>query len=139
MARNNNWLATRLASLHQEYFSDIKLANTILVRFGRQSKTRLGSIKLKKIKNHHQPVSLITINKLLQLAEVPDYVIDAVLAHELVHYCHGFSSPLPRLYRYPHQAGVVDKELKKRGLNQILQKEKRWTKQHFAKLWLSNT
>lgn len=136
--RNNGWLTTKLQSIYKHHFSDIKLKNTILVRFGRKAKTRLGSITLKKLKGHSEKVSLITLNGLLKDDGVPEYVIDAVLAHELVHYCHGFSSPLPRLYRYPHQAGVVDKEIVKRGLKNVLEKEKFWTKHEFAKLWLKN-
>lgn len=134
--RDNSWLTNKLQQIHEQNFKDVKLANTILVRFGRIAKTRLGSISLKKHRAHTKKVSLITINGLLKNEEVPEYVVEAVLAHELVHYCHGFSSPLPRLYRYPHQAGIVDKELVKRGFKQVLEQERVWTKNEFAKLWL---
>ena len=135
MERNNQWLKERLNWLHQKYFIDVKIANTILVRFGRITKTRLGSITTKKLKRFSQPVTVISLNKLLKLEEVPLYVIDTVLAHEFTHYCHGFHSPLPKLYRYPHQAGVVDQELKKRGLSEALQQERKWTKTKFLKIY----
>ena len=48
---------------------------------------------------------------------IPEYVIDTTVAHELVHYMHGFFSPHQRLYKHPHKGGIVTKELKKRGFD----------------------
>lgn len=133
--RNNDWLTAKLKSLYINYFSDVPITNTILVKFGKKSRGRLGSIALREKKGHPQKVSIISLNRILKDNSVPEYVIEAVLAHEFVHYAHGFSSPLPQLYRYPHQAGIVDKELVKRGLGHLLKSEKKWTKEHFVELW----
>ena len=46
---------------------------------------------------------------------------------------HGFHSPHPRKYKYPHQGGIVDKELKKRGFEHLLNLEKQWTKKNWMK------
>jgi len=135
--RTNYWLTNRLKSLYNQYFSDIPITNIVLVKFGKKSRGRLGSISLKPKKGYDQKVSVISLNRILKDERVPDYVIDAVLAHEFVHYAHGFNSPLPQLYRYPHQAGVVDQELSKRGLGNILHQEKLWTKDNFVTIWKS--
>ncbi len=126
-ARTNDWLATKLAWLWQSYFVDVSKPNDVYVRFGRCSKTRLGSIQLmrsQKLKG----ASVITLSGYMRDGRIPDVVLDAVLAHELVHYSHGFQSPLPQLCRYPHQGGIVDKEIKRRGLGPALKEQKAWVK-----------
>lgn len=139
--RTNHWLAEQLRMVHQQFFTDIPVPNTLLVRFGRVTKTRLGSITsrprpLKGDRTARPVKSIITINGLLREQRVPIEIIHAVLGHEFVHYTHGFHSPLPQLYRLPHQSGIVDAELKKRGLQKLLAAETAWTKQHFVKLYL---
>ena len=129
--RDNKWLASRLAEIQSKFFSDVPISNIIFVRFGRSSKTRFGSIIAKPLKGHKKPVTYITINALFKEEEVPDYVIEATLAHEFVHYTHGFHSPLRRLYKYPHQGGIVDKELRKRGIGEILDQQTKWTKDFY--------
>jgi predicted metal-dependent hydrolase len=64
---------------------------------------------------------------------IPLYVIDATIAHELAHYAQGFSSPLPRLSRFPHRGGSVDNELDDRGLNWLVQKELNWLNKNWDK------
>jgi len=137
MLRDNKWLAQKMQSIHTTYFSDVPIKNRVLVKFGKKARGRLGSISLRPKKGFDQPVSVININRVLQSEDVPEYVITAVLAHEFVHYTHGFNSPLPRLYKYPHQAGIVDKEMIKRGLKKELEQEKEWTKAFFAKTYHS--
>jgi len=145
MIRSNKWLSFRLKRILHVYFKDKKLANTILVKFGRASRTRLGSIKLVKVVNGEikvyrpwqkylgvRPTSLITINGKMTNSQIPVYIVDIVLAHELIHYFHGFNSTNQRLWRYPHQGGVVDKELRKRGMGDQLVKQKAWIKQNWS-------
>ena len=136
MIRDNTWLANKLQQLYSKHFSDVPINNRILVKFGKRARSRLGSISLRPKKGFDQPVSVININRVLQHNDVPEYVIDAVLAHEFIHYAHGFNSPLQRLYRYPHQSGIVDKEMIKRGLKKELVLEKEWTKRNFSKVYL---
>lgn len=139
--RTNGWLALQLRDVHTQFFADVPVSNRLLVRFGRITKTRLGSITsrprpVKGDKNARPVKSIITVNGLLRDQRVPLSVIQAVLGHEFVHYTHGFHSPLPQLYRFPHQSGIVDRELKKRGLTALLAAETDWTKQHFIPLYL---
>ena len=129
--RTNHWLAERLDAIHRQYYPDVPIKNVIMVRFGQASRTRFGSIIARPRPGHAQPVSLITINSLFKDEEVPEYVIDATLAHEFAHYAHGFHSPLERLYAYPHRGGIVDKEIIKRGAGEILRLQKEWTKKEY--------
>ena len=134
MARDNAWLANRLADLQTKHFADIKPVNLVQVRFGRITKTRLGSISTRRLKNK-EPISLITINGLFRDESVPPEVIDAVLAHEFTHYAHGWHSPLPKLYSHPHRGGVVDHELVERGLADKLKQQQQWVKLNFARYY----
>ena len=129
MQRDKAWLNLRLQKIWQRYFPDLKQANRIYLGFGRKARTRLGSIKYHRLNK----TSTITLSGYFQNPEIPDFVVDGVLAHELVHYLHGFASPHPRLSHYPHQGGVVDKELKSRGLEDLLTLEKKWIKKYHAK------
>jgi len=139
--RTNHWLADQLNVVHSRFFTDIPVQNRLLVRFGRITKTRLGSITsrprpLKGDRTARPVKSIISLNGLLRDKRVPLTVIHAVLGHEFVHYTHGFHSPRPQLYRFPHQSGIVDHELKKRGLTELLAAETAWTKEYFVPLYL---
>jgi hypothetical protein len=128
-SRDHKWLNNRLALIWHRYYPDVQIANNVFVKFGRPAITRLGSIKYGRKKEN--PNTIITINGFFTDPEIPEFVIDAVLAHELTHYAHGFCSPLEQAYRHPHQGGVVKNEMKDRGLNQLLKSEKKWIKENW--------
>jgi hypothetical protein len=127
--RDNNWLKNRFNYIYQQYFCDVEIINNIIIRFGRPTKTRLGSIK--QSSKNKKSNSIITINGHFRDPDIPSYVIDAVIAHELTHYTHGFCSPYKQTYCKPHQGGIVDHDLKKRGLADILRSEKYWIKNNW--------
>lgn len=134
--RNDEWLESRLEYIYKKYFKDVDAPNMIHIKFGRCSRTRLGSIKKKdaqsilgKVKTNS--ATEIVINGHFRDEFIPKFVVDAVIAHELSHYAHGFSSPLPQLWRHPHKGGVVSKEMKDRGLTEILKMEKKWIKENW--------
>lgn len=134
--RDKEWLENMLAEIWYRYFADVPQDNEVKIKFGQAAKTRLGSIKLgRKLIAHPdgslKKRSIITITSLFKDLSIPDQVVAAVIAHELVHYAHGFSSPNPKLHRHPHQGGIVDKELEKRGLSKILQFERKWLKENW--------
>ena len=131
MERDHLWLKKRLTIIWQRYFPDVAIANNVLVKFGRPTRTRLGSIKFGRRKEN--PNTIITINGFFTDPEIPDFVVDGVLAHELTHYAQGFCSPHEQNHRYPHQGGVVRRELVDRGLKDLLQLEKRWVKENWLK------
>ena len=120
--RDNSWLEARLYKIWQSYFADVKGTNPLIVRFGRNALYRFGSIKL----DLRSKISYITINGNFRSSKIPVQVIDHTLAHELVHFTQGFSSKNPRLHRYPHRGGIIDKELKERGLNHLVLYYKNW-------------
>ena len=120
--RDNSWLEARLYKIWQSYFADVKGTNPLIVRFGRNAIYRFGSIKL----DLRSKISYITINGNFRNPKLPVQVIDHTLAHELVHFTQGFSSKNPRLHRYPHRGGIIDKELKERGLNHLVLYYKNW-------------
>ncbi|MCL5795813.1 MAG: hypothetical protein M1338_05675 [Patescibacteria group bacterium] len=127
--RDNKWLRERLQYLHQRYFYDVDILNTIIIKFGRPAMTRLGSIKPgRKYKDEH---SIITINGHFKNPEIPSFVVDAVIAHEFMHYAHGFCSPHERAFKHPHKGGVVNWDMKERGLEEILAAEKLWLKENW--------
>jgi len=141
--RNNQYLKEKLDNIWQTYFADVPRRNEVNITFGRCARTRLGSIKLiqkSKIKNQNDKSkfknlpSQIVITGYFKDGAVPEFMIDAVIAHELCHYAHGFSSPLPQLFKYPHQGRAVDREMIKRGLGDTLLAQQKWLRLEWKKI-----
>ncbi len=130
MQRDNLWLQNKLSSIHQTYFTDKSWKNPVVIRFGKKARCQLGSIRMRK-RFLQNPTSWITINSIFRDEQVPEFIIDATIAHELTHYFQGFSSSLPKQQEYPHLGGVVTKELKSRGLEKILKLQKKWLKEQW--------
>ncbi len=124
-------LSIYLSSIWQRYFSDVPHANEVLIAYSRPWKTRLGLIRM-SLDNAR---SFIGINSLLQHRDVPECVLVTTIAHELVHYTHGFGSPLPQLFEHPHAHNVVDKELKRRGLGETLNGCNTWIDDHWYEFY----
>lgn len=126
LRRDNNWLLSRLDLLWDKYFPDVPQKNKVYIRFGRYAKFRLGSIRL----NRRTKATLITITSMFKNPGIPSEVVDHTIGHELVHYTHGFSSPVPRLHKYPHAGGVVRLEMKERGMGYLSDAYKKWIKRY---------
>jgi len=134
--RDNEWLENKLEFIQRKYFADIDIPNTLTIKFGRRAKTRLGSIKkvfskslIERMKGKFETEILIT--GYFKDKKIPEYVIDATIGHELCHYAHGFSSPLPQIANHPHRGGIVRAELKKRGMGEMEKRQKRWIKDNW--------
>lgn len=128
--RDNSWLELKLDNIWREYFFDIERVNNVTIKFGKRARARLGSIK--QLHSHRQQNdndSVITLTGYFKDERVPEYIIDLTIAHELCHYAHGFSSPHPQISKHPHSGGVVDNELKVRGLEKQLKDQKKWLKE----------
>lgn len=110
-----------------DFFSDIPRLNEVQIAYCYPWKTRLGLIRL----SLDETVSFIGINTLLQLQQVPEYVLITTIAHEMVHYAHGFGSPLPRAYEHPHANKVVERELERRQLGAVLCCCNEWIDKHW--------
>lgn len=130
LPRDNSWLVSRLDHIWSNYFANVDQANPILIKFGRYSKYRLGSIKLSRRTNK----SLITITGMFKDEKIPSEVVDHTLAHELVHYAHGFSSKRTRLHKYPHAGGIVQREMNERGMGYLNKAYRLWVKEYKKKL-----
>lgn len=128
--RDNRWLLDRLESIWNQYFSDTPQKNEVYIGFGRESQYRFGSIRLHLSDNSTH----IRINGLFGKDSIPQEIVDHTIAHELVHYSHGFSSLLPRMHRYPHRGGVIDQELRDRNLGRLVTFYNAWVKQYVKEL-----
>jgi len=140
--RTDKWLEETLYNLWDNNFVDIPRTNVVLITFGKRSKRQLGCIKHLKRPNtkkigvkaidygiaDDKTISLITISAYFKDENIPDYIIRSTIAHELCHYAHGFSSPLPRMFNHPHKGGVIRKELFKRGLSNDYKISQKWIK-----------
>lgn len=150
MKRDNRYLENILYEIWEEYFPDVPRKNLVIIKFGKYSKRQLGSIKranektkIKRLLQKYidlmeiqdeKSISVITITRYFQNEDIPEYVIISTIAHELCHYTHGFNSPLKKQFKYPHQGGIVNKEMDKRGLRDIRIKTRRWLKENWSKL-----
>lgn len=148
--RDNSYLEERLYFLWENFFVDVPRKNVVLIKFGKSSIRQLGSIKwanqysnikalLREKKEDYEiaddkRISIITITKQFQNEEVPEYIIDATIAHELVHYTHGFHSPLERIVKHPHKGKVVEKELEKRGLISMYEQSQKWLRENWKNI-----
>ncbi|HEY1353079.1 MAG TPA: hypothetical protein VGF67_25980 [Ktedonobacteraceae bacterium] len=105
-----------LEVIWQTYFADIPHANQVKIAYCQPWKRRLGLIRL----SLDNETSFIGLNALLQLPQIPEYILITTIAHELVHYTHGFGSPLPRRHTHPHANNVVKREMERRGLGETM-------------------
>ena len=128
--RDNKWLLFRLDEIWRNHFSEVSQINPVTIRFGRSALYRFGSIRL----NYSTGVSQIIVNGRFRDPKYPQEVIDHTIAHEMVHYAQGFSSPNPKLHRYPHRGGVIDRELTDRGLKNLVVFYKKWVKSYMKTL-----
>lgn len=127
--RSDEFVARRLEQIWQLLFPEVEKKNNLVVRFKGRWKNKFGHIKLLKNKDTE-----IAVNSLLKDPKTPEYIIDITLAHELVHYMHGFNSPLPKKFKHPHKNGVVTRELIKRGFSKMLREEKAFLKNEWPEI-----
>ena len=131
----NNYLAKKTAQLIRENFSDKGVTNLLMVKTGKRCKRKLGHIKsIRGIETD----SLIEINPLLFDLEVPEYVLDYVIMHELMHYFQGFCSNHEKKHKFPHKGRVVEKEMANLGWQEIQEKSDKWIKENWGRILLKN-
>ena len=131
----NNYLAKKTASLVRENFSDKGITNLLLVKTGSKWKRTLGHIKTVESSEYG---SMIEINPLLFDLEVPEFVLDYVIMHELTHYFQGFASNHEKKHKHPHRGGIVEKELARLGWGEIQEKSDVWIKTNWTKILAKN-
>jgi len=127
--RDDQWLIEKMNNIWNSLFPEVERKNNVVIRFKGKWKNKFGHIKRMKNKDTE-----IVINSLFKDLNVPAYIINLTIAHELVHYMHGFNSPHKQLYKHPHKGGVVNKELRKRGYSGLLKLERKWIKEEWPKI-----
>ncbi len=126
--RDQEWLETRFQQLWEVFFPEVEKKN-VFIRWKGRWKNKFGHIKTTK------RGSEIAINTLFQDVKVPEDIIKVTIAHEIIHYMHGFHSHLPKQFKHPHQGGIVDKELMQRGFRYALKNEKKWFKEEWPMIY----
>jgi len=121
--RDDSFLAGRLNQIWSMLFPEVERKNNIIIKFKGKWKNKFGHIKLLRNKSTE-----IAINSHFKSQEIPEYIIDLTIAHELVHYMHGFNSPLEKRFKHPHKGNIVNRELISRGFGSMLKKEKEFVK-----------
>jgi len=124
-ASADDLLAETLSRMLSEHFTDIPHPEEIEVGVGRRSRRRLGTVR----RGPNGPS--ITINPLLLLDGVPEYVLDATMAHELCHVVHGYGT-LHRPKHPPHRGGRVTAELRARGLHAMTDRADAWIRSQWT-------
>ena len=127
--RDDKFLLERLEQIWFLLFNEIPKLNNVNIKFKGKSKNKFGHISKKRKDTE------IVINELFRFDIVPEYIIDLTIAHELSHYAHGFNSPLEQKYKHPHKGGVVTKEMKLRGFDKMLKREKMWFKHEWPRIY----
>ncbi len=131
----DNYLARKAAQLIRENFAERGVTNFLVVKTGQKWSRTLGHIKTLEDKEYG---SMIEINPLLFDLDVPEYVLDYVIMHELTHYFQGFGSNHEKTHKHPHRGGVVEKELERLGWEEIQKKADVWLKDGWAKILQKN-
>jgi hypothetical protein len=131
MKRDENWLQHMLDKIWDNYFMDVSQENDVRIVFGRRAKRRLGSIGLDRV---DRKTSIITINSIFKRPDIPEYVVEATVFHELTHYAHGFNSPLNQAQSHPHAGGVMRREFAERGLLELYLQQKKWLKEYWPRI-----
>lgn len=140
--RDNQYLADKLYFLWENYFVDVPRKNPVLIKFSKKSYRQLGCITWAKSNTRgvksllsqlnedydDKRISLINITGYFRDEDIPDEVVMGTIAHEMIHYAHGFHSPLQQLYDHPHKGGVIRKEMVKRDLGDLYQFARKWLK-----------
>ncbi len=129
--RDDAWLVDHVEAVWDQFFADVPQVNEVEIGWLRPWKTRLGLITLR----HPSDITFIGLNSLLRHPDVPEVLLTVTVAHELVHYSHGFGSPLPRRYRHPHLGGVVERDLEQRGFGAMVLEYDRWIEAHWWDLY----
>ncbi|MFA5126020.1 MAG: hypothetical protein WC462_03385 [archaeon] len=127
----DKYLANKAASLIRENFPERGVTNFLVIKWGCKWSRVLGRIKPLENKEYG---SIIEINSLLKQIEVPEYVLDYILMHELTHYFQGFGSNHERKHKHPHKGHIVEKELARHGWDEITKKSEKWIKENWKNI-----
>lgn len=130
---SDRYLTKKTGEILRENFPQKQITNLLVVKWSDDAwKTKLGHIT--PLKNAEFG-SLIEINSVLNNPHVPEFVVEATLLHELIHYFDGFGSNHKRLRRHPHAGGVMKKEFAKFGWTELAEKQNKWIEKNFSGIY----
>lgn len=127
--RDKKWLEGRFEEIWNFLFNDIEKKDKVSIKWEGKWQNKFGHITKKFGKTE------IAINGLFRSEKVPEFVIDLTIAHELVHYMHGFFSKHDRKHVDPHAGNVVNRELAKRGFGVMMRKEEEWVRKNWGRVY----
>lgn len=127
--RDDLWLQTRFEQVWSLFFPEVEKKD-VYVRWKGKWKNKFGHIKKGK-----KGMTEIAINSLFKDLRVPEDMVKLTMAHEIVHYMHGFHSHLPKRFDHPHEGGIVDKVLVEKGFKYAMKQEKEWLKNEWQTLF----
>lgn len=133
--RDEFWLQELLDTTWDTHFAEVPQDNIVRIEYGKRAKRQLGCIRLDK---SDPTISVITMNGLFRSVEIPQFVVEATLVHELIHYAHGFNSPLAQKQAHPHAGGVIRREYAERGLESLYVRQKAWLKANWPAIVAAN-
>ncbi len=128
--RDDEWLQQRLDQIWLLLFPEVERKNRVIIRWHGKWKNKFGHIKMLRSKETE-----IVINAYFKDERIPEGVIDATIAHELIHYMHGFQSPHKQQYKHPHAGGIVTRELKRRGFGHVMALEREFIKNKWLPIY----
>lgn len=141
--RSTEWLENRFEYIYRTYFADVEAPNQIEIKWGKRSRRQLGCIKKERPQTltdrfNKDFKTIIVINGLFKDEVIPEFVIDAVIVHEMAHYAHGFNSPLPQKHANPHKGNVIRREFLIRGIGELEREQEKWMKENWQKYLEAN-
>lgn len=134
LAGTDRRVAELLDVVWRTWFADVPRVNVVAAGYDYPWKRHLGRIRM----TLDGEVSAIGLNRRLDDPAVPDAVRIAILSHEIVHYAHGFGSPLPRRQQQAHAHGAVGGDLAARGLRDYVEYLDGWVTAHWAAMLARN-
>lgn len=126
--RDEEWLLSRFEQIWQLFFPEVEKKN-VYVRWKGKWKNKFGHI------TRTRKGTEIAVNSLFRDIRVPEFVVKLTIAHEIVHYMHGFHSHLPKQFKHPHHGGIVNKVLREKGFWYDIKKEKQWARKEWIELY----
>jgi hypothetical protein len=133
--RDGLWLQELLDATWDQHFTDVPQVNIVRIEFGKRAKRQLGCIRVDR---RDPSATVITMNGLFKDEAIPRFVVQSTLVHELIHYAHGFNSPLEQKHAHPHAGGVVRREYAERGLEQLYVDQQKWLKANWPAILAAN-
>lgn len=118
---------TNLENIAEKYRILLNIPETVAIKiiWGKNAKRVLGSVRLLK------DISIIRMSSYMKDYNVPEYVLEEVILHEMIHIKTGHGSTLEKSYQHAHRGGVIRKEMQKVGKEELFDITEKWIKENW--------